>query len=136
MLQRIQSLWLLLASACSFATLKLPFYMGIDKTGIPNSPLEATDSLELLVPTIALGVLSLLTIFLFKNRSLQIRFIILGILLEAVLLFLYYNQMQSYTDGQLVLTSIIHVFVFIFLILGLRGVLRDNKIIKESNRLR
>ncbi|MBN8834038.1 MAG: hypothetical protein ABS68_11890 [Niastella sp. SCN 39-18] len=136
MLQRIQSLWLLLASACSFATLKLPFYMGIDKTGIPNSTLEATDSLELLVPTIALGVLSLLTIFLFKNRSLQIRFIILGILLEAVLLFLYYNQMQSYTDGQLVLTSIIHVFVFIFLILGLRGVLRDNKIIKESNRLR
>jgi len=68
MLQRIQSIWLLLASICSFATLKFPFYMGTDKTGVPSSTLEATDNFLLIIFTVAIGVTALLSIFLYKNR--------------------------------------------------------------------
>ena len=33
MIQRIQSVWLLLAAVCSFLTLKFEFYAGTDTTG-------------------------------------------------------------------------------------------------------
>ena len=136
MLQRIQSIWLLLASALAFATLQFPFYMGTDATGIPGSSLEAKDSMVLLLPTIAIGVMTLLTIFLFKNRGLQVKFIAAALILEAFLLFLYYRETQTYTGGQFVLTSILHVFILIFFFFSIRGVRKDEKIIKESNRIR
>ncbi|MFZ1529685.1 MAG: DUF4293 family protein [Ferruginibacter sp.] len=136
MLQRIQSIWLLLASALAFATLQFPFYMGTDPTGIPGSTLEAKDTMALLLPTIAIGVMTLLTIFLFKNRGLQVKFIAGALILECFLLFLYYRETQSYTGGQFVLTSILHFFILLFLFLAIRGVRKDEKIIKESNRIR
>lgn len=136
MLQRIQSIWLLLASALAFATLQFPFYMGTDATGIPGSTLNAKDGMLLLIPTISLGVMTLLTIFLYKNRALQLKFIAGAIIVECILLFLYYRQTQQYTGGHYVLTSILHLFILIFLFLAMRGVRTDEKIIRESNRIR
>ncbi|HMT95571.1 MAG TPA: DUF4293 family protein [Ferruginibacter sp.] len=136
MLQRIQSVWLLLASICSFATLRFPFYMGTDKTGIPSSTLDATDHFLLIIFTIAIGVTTLLTIFLFKNRGIQIKFIAGSMVLECVLIILYYNYSGQFTEGHFVLTSIFHLFILLFLFLAIRGIIHDNKIVKESNRLR
>ena len=130
MLQRIQSIWLLLASICSFATLKFPFYMGTDKTGVPSSTLEATDNFLLIIFTVAIGVTALLSIFLYKNRAMQIKF------MECVLIILYYNYSVQYAEGHFVLTSIFHLFILLFLFLAIRGIIRDNKIVRESNRLR
>src|ERR1700761_8469366 len=98
MIQRIQSLWLLLASACAFATFKFEFYAGVGST--TNAPfLKAGGNFLISIFTIAVGALALVSIFLFKNRTLQLRLCVLGILLEAVLIFLYYRQVQTYTAG-------------------------------------
>ncbi len=136
MIQRIQSVWLLLASACAFLSLKMPFYSGTTKDGIPSHELLGMDNFYLMMLTIAVGVIAFISIFLYSNRKLQMRLCILDILLEAGLLFLYYKKVTTYLEGTYSLTAILQVLVLIFLILAARGINRDAKIIRDSNRLR
>jgi len=135
MIQRIQSVWLLPASACAFATFKLPFYTGIDKTGLTNAKLIATDNILIMITTIIVGTLALLTIFLFKKRTLQLRLCVLGILLEGVLIFLYYRQVLTFTDGTYAY-ALLHSLIVIFFFLAARAINKDEKLIKNSDRLR
>lgn len=136
MLQRIQSVWLLLASICVFAGLKLPFYSGTNKESIPSSLLNGMAPIYLLLLTVAISVIALVTIFLYKNRTLQLRFCLLAILLQAVLIYLYYHQSTFYTGGTFALTAILQPAALVFLFLAVTGIRKDNRIIKESNRLR
>src|SRR5438067_457534 len=60
MIQRIQTIWLFLASAAMFATLKLPFYSGTHPGLLPPysavvQTLNATDNFGTLVLTSLLG---------------------------------------------------------------------------------
>ena len=80
MIQRIQSIWLLLASACAFLSLKFSFYDGTYAVNNEYHQLTGTDNIQLLLTTCLLGALALFTIFLFKNRKLQLRLCIAGIL--------------------------------------------------------
>ena len=86
MIQRIQSLWLLLASAAAFASYKFPYYSGTSQKGVADHQLNATENFLLIVVTGIIAVLALFLIFLFKKRALQLRLCLLGILLEALLI--------------------------------------------------
>ncbi|MEO6668455.1 MAG: DUF4293 domain-containing protein [Ferruginibacter sp.] len=138
MIQRIQSIWLLLASACAFVTLKVPFYSGTNAANVPSYRLMGTENFLLMLLTIAIGIIALFTIFLYSNRTLQMRLCLLGILLEGLLIFLYYKETTTFIagTGTFSLTAVLQVLILIFFILAIRGINRDNKIIKESNRLR
>ncbi len=138
MIQRIQSLWLLLASACAFVSLKVPFYSGTNSANEASYRLMGTENFYLMLMTIAIGVVALFTIFLYSNRTLQLRLCLLGMLMEAGLIFLYYKQTTTFVagTGTYSLTSILQLFILIFFFLAMRGINRDNKIIKDSNRLR
>ena len=136
MLQRIQTIWLLFASVCAFLTLKFSTYSGTTKDLIPSAFLTGTSTIPLIMATLAVGIVSLITIFLYKNRKLQLRLTLLSILLEAVLIFLYYNQIKTFTGGAISMTALFHLGVIVFLILAARGISSDEKLIKDSNRLR
>ncbi|MEO8769527.1 MAG: DUF4293 domain-containing protein [Ferruginibacter sp.] len=137
MIQRIQSIWLLLASACAFISLKVPFYNGstLEKG---SHILIGAENFTLMLPTIAIGIIALFTIFLYSNRKMQMRLCMLGILLEGLLIYLYYRETTTYIagTGTFSLGSILQVLILIFFVLAIRGISKDNKIIKESNRLR
>ncbi len=136
MIQRIQSVWLLIASIVTFLTLKLSFYSG---THLPDNvyhQLNATENLQLLIPTIALGVVSLVTIFLFKNRATQLWLCMAAIVLDVVLLILYYNTIKDFSKGEYAITAVLHVIIIAALLLAARGINKDEKLIKDSNRLR
>lgn len=136
MIQRIQSIWLLIASVVAFLTLKLSFYSG---TYLPDNlyhQLNGTESLTLMIPTIALGVLTLITIFLFKNRVTQLWLCIVAILLDLLVLFLYYRETSNFTKGDYAFTAVLHVLIISALVLAARGINKDEKLIKDSNRLR
>ena len=135
MLQRIQSIWLFLAALCAFASLKLPIYTGTD-TALQNIRVEGTITVPIMMATIAIGVIALINIFLYSNRMLQFRLCLLGILLEAGLLFMYIKYINQMADGTYALTSILQAGVLFFLFAAVKGVRKDEKLIKESNRLR
>jgi len=136
MIQRIQSIWLLLASACAFAGFKFSFYSGNKLNDTLLHELNATSSFLLMLSTILVGGLALVTIFLFKQRSVQRWLCVLGILLEALLIFLYYRETTVYTQGTYSLTAILQGIVLAGFILAIAGINKDSKIIKESDRLR
>lgn len=136
MIQRIQSLWLLLASACAFASYKFPFYSGTNLKGIPDYQLNATENFLLIILTAIIATLSLFTIFLFKKRTLQLRLCVLGILLDAILIFLYYREVQHFSGGTYSLTAILHSIIVLAFFLAARAINQDAKLLKESDRLR
>ncbi len=139
MIQRVQTIWLFLASVCAFLSFKFPYYSG---TFLENGSLNtfkkinATVNIPLIIVTTAVAVLALITIFLYKNRKLQLRLCIAGILLEASLIFLYYTEMKKFTAGTYSLTALLQACIVLFFFMAARGISNDDKIIKQSNRLR
>jgi hypothetical protein len=137
MIQRIQSLWLFLAAACAMATFKFPYYSGTSAKNIPDTELSASSSVLLLILTVAVGGLALYTIFMFKKRSLQKWLCLLGILLEALLIFLYYRETKtSFIKGNLSFWAILHGIIVYMFFMAARGIIKDEKMVKESERLR
>jgi hypothetical protein len=126
MIQRIQSLWLLLASACVFAGFKFSFYSGNKLNDPLLQQLNASSTFLLMI----------ITIFLFKKRTLQLRLCVLGILLEGLLIFLYYRETTAFTLGTYSLTAVLHLITLLAFVLAARGIHKDSKMVKDSDRLR
>lgn len=136
MIQRVQTIWMILAAIAVFLTIKFSFYMGL--TTIGNSPhtIMATDNFFLLILTSALGTIIIINIFLFKQRKIQFRIILLAILTECIIIFIYIKETNKLSSGNFTLSSALHPLIILFLILAAKGIYHDSKLIKESNRLR
>lgn len=96
----------------------------------------ATGNFLILILTSALGTGIIINIFLFKHRSIQIRIIIASILVECLVIYLYIRETQKFSQGNFNIWAILHVLILLFLVLAARGIYKDSKLIKESNRLR
>ena len=136
MILRIQTLWLLIVSIAAFLPLRFAFYSGTHYSDNSNHELRGIDNTLLMIATIVLGGLSFFTIFLYKRRSLQIKLCMLSLVLEALVLFLYVKELKIFSNGNYTLYSILHLVIIVCLILAIRGIYKDNKLIKDSERLR
>jgi drug/metabolite transporter (DMT)-like permease len=136
MIQRIQTLWLLLASICAFASVKLPFYFGSIEVPGPTVTITPYDNFMLLVFVIATALMALVSIFLFSNRSLQIKICIVGLVLSLANLMHYFLYMKNFKTGGLSLYSILSFLVPVFFILAIRSIYKDQKLLKSLDRLR
>jgi hypothetical protein len=139
MLQRMQSIWLLLAAIFAFLTIKLSFYSGNIVTsgqGPSFQYLTAGFNIWILILTVALVCIAAIDIFLYKNRKLQGRLAILGMLLSLLNIFLYYKQTQKFAQGNYDLTAVLAILIPVFFFLSWRGIFRDQKLVKSLDRLR
>lgn len=136
MIQRVQTIWMILAAIAAFLTLKFLFYSGTLIADNSYHPLLATDNFLILILTSALGTGIIINIFLYKNRRVQMRIIIIAVLLECLIIFLYIKQTKNYSTGNYSLWSALHILIFIFLIFAAQGIYKDSKLIRDSNRLR
>jgi len=140
MFQRIQTLWTLLAACCGFLTFKFSFYSGNlpanGATGPTFKHLSASTSLLIFVLTVALVSGLIIDIFLYKNRKLQLRLLLIGIAVSLLNIFLYYQQTQQYAEGTYAFTALFTLAIPILLVLAARGVYRDEKLVKSADRLR
>jgi peptidoglycan/LPS O-acetylase OafA/YrhL len=147
MIQRIQSIFLLIASACSFALFGFPF-ASVDKT-VENSALfsndmvyNLSDNMILLIVYVLAGLLALGAIFLFKNRNQQKTvarvaavFNLIGIVL-AIVFFVKDSVMDSGVtpnDGLGLYTPIVG---FILILLAVRAIGKDEELVRGMDRLR
>lgn len=136
MIQRIQTIWMLLAAIAIFLTLKFSFYSGTLIADNSYHAVMAADNFFILILTSAIGTGIIINIFLFKHRSVQSRIIIVAILLECLVIFLYIKQTGKFSTGTFGLWSVLHLLVIVFLFLAAKGIYNDSKLIKDSNRLR
>lgn len=146
MIQRIQSIYLLLAAAAAFALLALAFVNVSGDTesvaAFSDGDFDVNDNTILMAGAIACGVLAFLNIFLFNNRKLQIRIGNLVILLNVVLLglagfFLY----QAINGVNIELAPNagfgMPILAAIFTFLANRRISKDEKLVKSAyTRLR
>ncbi|MFN2440561.1 MAG: DUF4293 domain-containing protein [Chitinophagaceae bacterium] len=138
MIQRIQSVWLLLAAAFDAITFRFPFYSGDWLKDISPLPvdLNATTTIWITILTIFTGVLAFVTIFLFGNRKLQLKLCYLGIFLTLILLTVYFLEINNFSSGNIAIWAIFYFAILGCFILSARGIWKDEKLIKSMDRLR
>lgn len=136
MIQRIQSLWLLLATVCAFLTFRVSFFYGLKTGATVNEALNATTDMLLIIAAAVTGLGSFIAIFLYKNRKVQLQVTIVVLIVSLLNLVLYFVHIRQYADGRFSLTSIVSFIIPVFLILAARGIWKDQKLIKSLDRLR
>jgi drug/metabolite transporter (DMT)-like permease len=138
MLQRKQTLWMLLAAACAVLTLKFPFSSGLGVSAANKliTYVTAATNVPLLILTVLLVVVTLVNIFNYKNRKLQLRITIGLILVSLLNIFLFYQQTTALIGSTYALASILALAVPVALILAARGIFKDQKLVKNADRLR
>ena len=136
MIQRVQTIWMILGAIAAFLTLQFSFYSGNLAEGNIYHAVMASDNFFILILTSALGTGIIINIFLYKHRSVQFRIILFALLTECLIIFIYTRETNKFTTGNFSLWSALHLVIIVFLILAARGIYKDSKLIKESNRLR
>ena len=141
MIQRVQTIWLLLASACAFLTLRLSFFSGnklVNNVKQFESLTAATanGNLVLLILTVAVAIAALVTIFLYKDRKMQMRICLAVAAVSIVNIVLFFSETKKFVEGTFGLTAPLVFAVPLFLLLAVRGIYKDEKLVKSTDRLR
>lgn len=155
MIQRIQTLFLFMASAFAATLFFVPiasFNNGIDLMkltayGVQNQVsaqyFSNVYSLPLLILTILLLAIPLITIFLYKRRELQIKLSSLNVFLNAVLcglIFLYYTTNIQKTLSTENISYLFGTYVplinMVLSVLAMRWIKKDIELIRSVDRLR
>lgn len=156
MIQRKQSLFLFFAAialGCMFFfplaliigeldSLVLHIYKTVSL--VPDKLADVPPYFNLLILTLVVFplILSLVTIFLYKNRRLQMNLVKVAILLIlaaiGIFFFYYIPRLEALAEGVAVyeIASYFPLLAFIFLLLAYRGILSDEKLIRSADRLR
>lgn len=141
MIQRIQTIWFLLAAICGFLLTQLPLFIGRLSNEIVKRVL-ATESLLVFAVSMATALLAAVCIFLFKNRNLQFKLAILGFILclglIALEVWLVENTKTSnvLVKGTYYWGALLPMAMAVFFVLAAIGIYRDEKLVKSLNRLR
>lgn len=139
MIQRMQTLWLLVAAIFAFLTFKLPFYSGsriIDNIKQPDVRLDARSQTLLMILTGLIIILCVVTLLLYKNRKNQLTVTIINVILSVALIASYFLEIQKFETGIISLTCLFTFAIPVFLFLAARGIWKDEKLIKSLDRLR
>jgi hypothetical protein len=170
MIQRKQSVYLFLAAAILSVTYFFPLSSFIGETDslvlylykvislVPDSlvPLSPYFILPLFTIVSLVVVMSFVTIFLFKNRRVQlilVRFMLLLLLVYIGVFFFYYvdvlsnlsGGIASYPNGLTIPSTDIQIPTIVFIVplvsavllfLASRGIIGDEKLVRSTERLR
>ena len=131
MIQRIQTIYLLIASiAFALLSFKIPFW------SLNDEFMYAQNDNKLYLLLITLFVFSIIGIFLFKKRTVQMKLLRLSILIEFVVLvrlFLTYKELNTPLDAKV---FFLLMSAFVALLLAYRGVKKDENLVRSVDRIR
>jgi hypothetical protein len=152
MIQRIQSIWLLLASLTIFLLLAIPVATSIQgskefwvqATGLFQSENGSTIKLDSFTPltisVIAVGLMCIAVIFSFKRRTIQKRLCIALMAMVASLSFWTFNYVEQIPGGLSNATYnagiALPVLAIVFCALAIRGITKDEQLLRSADRLR
>lgn len=154
MIQRIQTVYLIMSIiAISFMFL-FPFaelfsndgyiyifnFKGVDSTGKLDPEMQI-NTIPLILLMFAIIIISLIAIFLFKNRIKQIRLVIFNILLLIGLGFFswyYLSNFSKIAEGtnNYKITMVLPAISIVFLYLAYKAIRKDENLIRSADRIR
>lgn len=141
MIQRIQTLWLLISTACAALFIFMPVYKGVYLNNTWQA-ISIRENLFLMAGASTVTAIGFITIFLFKNRKLQKRLIILNILLTIGLFIAQYYLIEIFKkemgiiQGDWQMIAILPLFMLLFHVFAYRGILADEKLLSSADRMR
>ena len=155
MLQRVQTIWLFFATAAIFSLFLFPYLQvfnpdgsarALKVTGVYESVggqvVQTEAFLGLTIATVILALIPFIAIFLFKDRKRQMMMCYLSIacilgfsfwLVQTAKQVLGTIRLQTENYG---LGVILPSLAVLFIILALRGIRKDEQLIKSADRLR
>lgn len=138
MIQRQQTLWLLLSSVAAILSFMFPFVVGdeMEKNMLTRKVVDAGSNFFLLILTGASLILSTVILFLFKNRKQQMQLCLLGLLIAVLIIVLYIMQMNKLIKPTLALFCILPFAVLTGYFMAFRNIRKDEKLIKTLDKLR
>lgn len=156
MIQRIQTIWLLLATVVILGLFIFPYLNYIDLEEDLGKKLFVTGEYSAVnnesvkqnilqtLGTIVVALVPLITIFQFKNRKLQIKLIYLSIALVVLLgVWMYFTATstlqlisQSFGANNIGVGFFLLPVAIILLAMALGGIRKDEKLIRSADRLR
>lgn len=140
MLQRLQTVWLLLVAVLAFVSLKVSFFSGniLVENAKQFQNFTAMSNMLIMILTVGVGIASLITIFLFKDRKLQIKIGFAVLAVAVINIVLYYLQTKNFVPEEWTfdITSLITIAIPFLLFLAIRGIYKDEKLVKSVDRLR
>ncbi|NBX26766.1 MAG: DUF4293 family protein [Chitinophagia bacterium] len=145
MIQRKQSIWLLLA-----ALLNAAVFLGANfsiETRIQNvlqtNRYTVLQHLPSTLFILAAIVLALIAIFLFRKRPLQMKISLLALLATMAYCFINWMRIKEiFANNKMIsnysfgLASITPYFAIVFILLACLGIRKDEKLVKSLDRLR
>lgn len=155
MLQRIQTIWLFFATAAIFSLFLFPYIQLVNADGVAtaikvtgvyqsiNQQVVQTEPfLPLTIATVILGLIPFVIIFFYKDRKRQIAIAYLCIVLILGYTF-WLVQITKHIVGDVTLQTnnygigmILPSITILFLILAIKGIRRDEKLVRSVDRLR
>ncbi len=135
MLQRIQTLYLLMAAICSGILSSSTYLIILDGVVV-----GITDSLAYLLLFLGSALLSVISIFLYKSRQTQFVLGRLNIILNFILLGLFVYRLLSLpgepANSEKGIGLLLPVFSIVLLVLANKAIKKDELLVKSVDRLR
>jgi len=133
MIQRIQTIWLFLASAAAFSILRFPFYY----TPTPQAlEINGSSQYSTLIALAFSACLSFISIFLYGNRMLQLKVVLVNFLLTGLIGFFIYKVVIAHPGGGFTLPSAVLFLIPILQIMAMVRIYKDEHMVKAADRLR
>lgn len=133
MIQRIQTLWLLIASAAAFFILKFPFYY----TPTPNAlEINGAGQYSTLISLAFSACLSFISIFLYGNRMLQLKVTLVNFLLSGLIGYFIYTIIKAHPGGGFTLASASLFLIPILQLVACYKIYQDEKLVKSVDSIR
>ncbi len=141
MIQRIQTVWLFLAAVCASLAFFVPFgtefTSEINTENVQGIGMNAINNIVVLIIVADIILCAFIAIFSFKNRKVQKAFCLIIVLLSlACIGFMIYLTEMKAENTSIRLGIIAPILSLVFGVLALNGVRKDDKLIKNLDRLR
>jgi hypothetical protein len=144
MIQRIQSIYLLIATLLSGGLIFL-LNLWVTKQGIKFFALDSLSSDNLVLASVFVlfigsAVLTLITIFQFKKRQLQFVLgrltILINFILVGILVYFAQNLSGEIKISEKGIGLLIPIFTIVFVALANKAIKKDEELVKSVDRLR
>ena len=141
MIQRIQTLWMLLSSVCAVITYIVPTFAGSSNDGSVKI-FSIRESILLLFLISFVALTNFINIFLFQHRKRQKSILLVTCIMTLSFIASQYLIVEQFkaqfiiAQGNWEISAILPIFMLLFQVFAYLGIRKDEKLLSSADRLR